>query len=101
MIQDEQRRAIKNLIDTGNIKQFDEIFLYIKKKQLHERMGINYNRFLRILKNPKKFQFEDAYQVATIFDIDPRQASELIHNQIDNSSKKNVAKKTRGTKKST
>ncbi len=90
MIQDEQRLAIKNLIDTGNIKQFKEIFLYVKKKQLHSQMGINYNRFLRIIKNPKKFQYEDAYQVATIFSVTPRQVSELIHTQIDNPQKEEI-----------
>lgn len=96
MIQDEQRLAIKNLIETGNIKQFKEIFLYVKKKQLHSHMGINYNRFLRVIKNPKKFQYEDAYQVASIFQVTPRQISELIHCQIDSPQKeeiKNSAKK--------
>lgn len=84
MIQEEQRLAIKNLIDTGNIKKFKEIFMYVKKKQLHDQMGINYNRFLRIIKNPKKFQYEDSYHLANIFNVTPRQISDIIHNQIDN-----------------
>lgn len=87
MIQEEQRFAIKNLIETGNIKQFKEIFLYIKKKQLHDQMGINYNRFLRIIKDPKRFQYEDAYQVASIFNVPPVKISQLIHEQIDSQSK--------------
>lgn len=93
MIQDEQRFAIKNLIETGNIKQLKEIFLYIKKKQLHSLMGINYNRFLRIIKNPKKFQFEDAYQIAIIFKVTPRQVSDLIHAQIDTENTKKIPNK--------
>jgi len=97
MIQEEQRLAVKNLIDTGNIKELHELFIYVKRKQLHEKMGINYNRFLRIIKNPKKFQYEDAYQIASIFNVTPLQISTIIHNQIDslkpNPKKKSTRKK--------
>ena len=95
MIQEEQRLAIKNLIETGNLKELKELFIYVKKKQLHERMGINYNRFLRIIKDPKKFQYEDAYQIATIFNVTPLQISTIIHNQIDNAKVKQVKRVTK------
>ena len=95
MIQEEQRLAIKNLIETGNLKELKELFIYVKKKQLHERMGINYNRFLRIIKDPKKFQYEDAYQLATVFNVTPLQISTIIHNQIDNAKAKPVKRVTK------
>lgn len=95
MIQEEQRLAIKNLIETGNLKELKELFIYVKKKQLHEKMGINYNRFLRIIKDPKKFQYEDAYQIATIFNVTPLQISTIIHNQIDNAKARPVKRVTK------
>ena len=95
MIQEEQRLAIKNLIETGNLKELKELFIYVRKKQLHERMGINYNRFLRIIKDPKKFQYEDAYQLATVFNVTPLQISTIIHNQIDNAKARPVKRVTK------
>ena len=101
MIQEQQRLAVKNLIETGNIKELKEVFIYVKKLHLHEQMGINYNRFLRIINNPKKFQYEDAYQLASIFKVTPLQISTIIHNQIDNSKTVQKTKKIIKKKKST
>jgi hypothetical protein len=87
MEQDEQFLAVKNLIDTGNIKEFKSIFLYVYKTDVNKKTGGNYNRFLRFVKNPKLMTFKDVYNIAHALKVTPRQISDLIHNQIEGKKK--------------
>ena len=85
MDQETQLIAVKNLIETGNLKEFKDIFLYVEKKFIYLKMGGNYGTFLNYILNPKKFRYEHTYRLATILNVTPQQISEIIHNQIDNS----------------
>jgi len=75
--------TVKELIEDGKLKEFKSIFIYVKKKHVNAKMGANYNRFLRFVQNPKLIDFEDVYNIAHVFQVSPRQISELIHKQID------------------
>jgi len=46
-------------------------------------MGINYTRLRGLIQNPKKLRYEEAYLLAKILDVQARDISELIHNQLD------------------
>jgi hypothetical protein len=90
MNQEIQLSALKNLIETGNLHEFKDIFLYVEKKFIFLKLGGNYGTFLKYIENPKKFRYEHTYRLATILQVTPQQVSEMIHNQIDNSKKKTV-----------
>jgi len=83
MEQEEQLKAVKNLIETGNIKDLRSIFLYVKKSQVNLKIGGNYYRFLRYVKNPRLMSFDDVYSIARVFDVTPSQITVIVLNQID------------------
>jgi hypothetical protein len=88
MPQDIKLNIAKNLILEGKIKEFQDIFRYLEKKYLTEKMGLNYYRLLRLVKNPKFMRFEDVYNISHALGVPPFKISELIHNQIDSKRKK-------------
>ncbi len=51
MDQEKQLIAVKNLIETGNLKEFKDIFLYIEKKFVYTKLGGNYGTFLKQIGN--------------------------------------------------
>ena len=76
-------KLVKDLIETGKLKAFQDIFLYAPRTEVAKRMGINYTRFCELVKNPKRFRYEESYSLAHIFQVSVRAISELIHNQVD------------------
>lgn len=88
MGQETKAEIAKNLIQEGKIHDFKDIFLYVEKKYIHTKTGMNYYRLLRLVKNPKLIKFEDVYNIARSLQVDARNISALIHNQIDNKKKK-------------
>jgi hypothetical protein len=76
-------KIAKDLIETGKLKSFQDIFIYASRTDIAKRMGINYTRFCTLVKNPKRFRYEETYSIAHIFQVSARAISELIHNQID------------------
>lgn len=85
MDQEIQLNAVKNLIETGNLKEFKDIFLYVEKKFIFLKLGGNYGTFLKYIESPKWFRYEHTYRLATILGVTPHQVSNIIHSQIDNS----------------
>ena len=94
-IEEKQLNAIKNLIETGNLKEFRDIFFYIEKKLIFLRLGGNYGTFLKYIDSPKYFRYEHTYRIASILNVTPTQVSTIIHNQIDNSKQQPKRKSTK------
>lgn len=82
-----REEIVKNLILTGNLKEFRDIFLYVTKTDIAKRMGINYTRFLSLVANPKPLRFAEVYSLAHMLDVPARQLADLVHNQIEGQSK--------------
>ena len=78
---DERYDIVKNLLDTGSIKEFRQIFLYIPKKIVYSDLGVNYSRFLELIKNTKRFRLEELITLASLFDVDPKTLIDLAYNQ--------------------
>ena len=87
MAQETKAEIAKHLIQDGKLQEFKDIFLYVEKKYVHTKTGMNYYRLLRIVKNPKLIKFEDVYSIARSLQVDPRNISNLIHNQIESKKK--------------
>ena len=83
MERDARLKIAKELIESGNLKTFRDIFLYVPKTEISRKLGINYTRFLTLVKNPKRLRYEETYSLARIFEVSVRTLSELIHNQVE------------------
>ena len=73
----------KELILEGKITEFADIFIYIDRKYVHTKTGMNYYRLLRNVKNPKGFTFDDVYNIAKVLKVPPGKIADLIMNQIE------------------
>jgi hypothetical protein len=76
-------KILKDLIESGKIQVFRDIFLYIARTEIASSLGINYTRFLDLIKDPKRMRYSETCSLGKILDVAPRKISELIHNQIE------------------
>lgn len=72
---------VKKLIEGKQINSFREIFDYIPKSSVYRDLGINYDRFNRILKQIQGFKLEELYQLANLIDVDEKTLLDLAHSQ--------------------
>lgn len=87
MATDSRLKIVKDLIRDGRLSAFANIFDYIPKTEISKQLGINYTRFLSLVKNPKRLRYEEAISIARILGVSPRQISELIHSQLEQKKK--------------
>lgn len=83
MAKQTREEIVKNLILTGNLKEFRDIFLYVHRTDIASQMGINYTRFLNLVRNPKPLRFSEVYTLAHILNVPARNITDLIHQQIE------------------
>ena len=83
MNNDPRLKVVKDLIESGSIRTFADIFLYIHKTPISLKLGIKYARFLKLAKDPKRFRYEETASIAAIFQVSQRLISELVHNQME------------------
>jgi len=83
MAKESRVKIVKNLIEDKRLLTFAMIFDYLPKTEFARTMGINYARFLSLVKNPKRLRYEEGITIAKMIGVSPRLISELIHNQIE------------------
>ena len=83
MERDPRYKNLKNLIASGHVKTFREIFDLdvIKKSVVARDLGINNVRFTRLMFNVHKFAFEDMFRLAAIADVEEKVITDLIVQQ--------------------
>lgn len=64
MQRDNRYKAVLSLIQTGEIKTFEQIFDYIPKKTIYTDLGLNYYRFARLVKHPDLFTMRELVTLA-------------------------------------
>ena len=92
MVKHTRTDIIKPLIESGHIKEFHQIFIYVPKTAVAEDLGIHFNRFNGFLKKVQLMRLGDMYLLCSYVEIEPRKLFELIDNQ-HNMTKKNTRKK--------
>lgn len=90
MPRDERYKNVKNLIESGRIVVFRDIFLYkaIPKTVVARDLGMHHVTFNKLLDAPQKFTFEDAFHIATLFETDRKNILDLIYSQCEEDRKK-------------
>jgi hypothetical protein len=81
MAKDKRYNTVKNLITGGYIKSFSEILDTIPKTVVAHDLGMHHQTFDKLIKNPERFTFKDAYRIASLIDVDQLVIINLIHNQ--------------------
>jgi hypothetical protein len=75
--------GVKDLIGTGRIKSFSDIFIFIHKKPIATKLGIKYHRFLALVRNPADLRYRETIRMSKIFGISPLTLSGLVHTQLE------------------
>ena len=94
MIKDKRYKTIKNLIETGHITLFREIFDILPKSIIYKDLGMNNDRFTNLMNNVELFLIIDLFRIADLIETEKRKILELIYNQYlaDNKNIKRVRK---------
>lgn len=81
MSRDHRYKTVKVLIESGIITEFNQIFLYIPKSVVSEDMGINYSRFVRLLRQVELFRLKELIIMSGFFEVEGKAFIELAHSQ--------------------
>lgn len=83
MTKDKRYIAVKSLIETGRIKGFREIFEYIPMKVVYKDLGVNYNRFKKLIEAPDLFTLRELVTLSVFFEMESRMFIELVFSQYE------------------
>jgi len=81
MSRDHRYKTVKVLIESGIITEFNQIFLYIPKSVVSEDMGINYSRFVRLLRQVELFRLKELIIMSIFCEVEGKAFIELAHSQ--------------------
>lgn len=76
-------KTVKEGIDKKSITHFYEIFFTLSKGDIAIEIQINKGRFRELVDDPSPLRMSEIYRIAKLLSVQPRQISELIHNQLD------------------
>lgn len=73
--------AVRVLLETGHIKSFLDIFLYIPKTTVYKDLGVNFKRFCRAIHDPSVLTMGELKEIAEMFGIDPKKLIDMAYEQ--------------------
>ena len=90
MTKDKRYTTVKNLINSGFIKTFREIFDTIPKSIVYSDLGMNNARFKNLMFNVEEFVLNDIFRIAELIEVDREIMLNLVYKQYleDNRRKK-------------
>lgn len=89
MSKDRRYIIVKNLISTGFIKSFHEIFTVLPKSIAARDLGMNNTRFSGLLKKVDDFLLKDIFLLASFLEIEDKILLDMVYQQYK------VAKKSK------
>ena len=97
MIKDKRYKTIKNLIETGHITLFREIFDILPKSIVYKDLGMNNERFTNLMNNVELFLINDLFRIAELIETEKRKILEMVYNQYT-ADNKNIKRVRRNNK---
>ena len=91
MEKDERYKAVKRLIEKGDITEFNEMFTYIPKTVVARDLGAAPARFSEKMNLIEKFTLQDMFSIAKLLEVESIAVLRLADNQY--SAQKNNKKK--------
>jgi hypothetical protein len=83
MAKDRRYITVKNLITAGYIKSFSGIFDAIPKTVIARDLGMNNNRFTKLMNDVTLFRLEELYRLARLLEIDGMVLINLVVQQLN------------------
>lgn len=81
MEKDERYRAVKRLIEKGDITEFNEMFTYIPKTVVARDLGAAPARFSEKMNLIEKFTLQDMFSIAKLLEVESIDILRLADNQ--------------------
>jgi hypothetical protein len=81
MERDKRYRITKNLILSGHLKEFREIFDSVPKTRVAKDMGTNYVRLNKLIDYLPGFTLKDFITISELIDVDLKIILDLVANQ--------------------
>lgn len=95
MIKDKRYTVVKNLIDSGHITLFTQIFDILPKSVVYKDLGMNNARFTNLMENVELFVVNDLFRIADLVEIPRMKILEIIFNQFEADNKKSGRRQRR------
>ena len=92
MVRDKRYTVVKNLIQSGHITLFSQIFDVVPKSVMYKDLGMNNARFTNLMENVELFVINDLFRIAALIDTDKMKVLEIIFNQYQVDNKKRPKK---------
>lgn len=73
--------TIKLLIQGGQIESFIQLFNHIAPSVVYKDIGVNYNRFKRLVNHPDEFTMKELITLSSYIDCDAKIIIDLAYNQ--------------------
>ncbi|HET6253901.1 MAG TPA: hypothetical protein VFE32_07495 [Puia sp.] len=83
MAKDRRYITVKNLITAGYIKSFSEIFDTIPKTVVARDLGMNNDRFTKLMNDVTLFRIGELYRLARFLEIDGMVLINLVVEQLN------------------
>jgi hypothetical protein len=93
-VKDPRYKAVKSLIETGNIQGFEELFTIIPISTVKDDLKINYNTLRSHISNPALITLKEISLLADVLEVSPLQVFNLALNDLKKN-KRSPAKKSR------
>lgn len=88
MARDLRYKAVKRLVEKGDIKYFNEIFDYIPKSTVAADLGKQNVRFTQLMNHIERFTLKDLFMLAKFFDVEDQIIFDLAYNQYQQQKKR-------------
>lgn len=85
MTKDERYLGVKQLIESGHITEFKQIFTFLPKTVLAGDLGTNNNRMTRLINNVQEFTLGELDRISQLIDVPYDAISQLVNNQFKKS----------------
>jgi hypothetical protein len=83
MTKDPRYKTLKIMVETGNIKAFEEMFNVVPKTVVAADLGINYGRFLDKLNNLQDFSLKELFKLADFIEVDNKAVVNIVLNDVE------------------
>ena len=81
MARDQRYKAVRALIEKGEITLFNDMFEFIPKTRVATDLGKHNVRFSRLLGRVEKFTLQELFMLARLLELDDRKLLDLAYNQ--------------------
>lgn len=88
MTKDKRYIIVKNLIESGHIKRFRDIFDVLPKSIIYKDLGMNNERFSNLMSHVELFLLNDLFRIADLIEVEKSKLLEIVYNQYIEDSKR-------------